>query len=93
LIDHRTPFARTEAGRLPPSATKPVQKIRAAQMQSPGYGDTKTSRLRTTRDRNAMRATASPRCRREDLIARARAEMQPEEFVMFVRRIMATLPR
>jgi hypothetical protein len=91
VIDHRTPLARPIAEKLPESARKPVRKVNAARERSPGYGEARTSRLDT--ERNAVRATTSPRGTGADAIGVAHSTMRPEEFEVFVRRLTAAVPR
>jgi hypothetical protein len=93
VIDHRTPLARPIAEKLPESARKPVRKVNAARERSPGYGEARTSRLETNTERNAVRATTSPRGTGADAIGVAHSTMRPEEFEVFVRRLTAAVPR
>ena len=92
-IDHRTPFAKPTAENLPESARKPIRKVSAARQRSPGYGETRTSRLQANTERNAVRANAAPTATGADWIDRARSAMSLTEFEVFVRRLNATLPR
>lgn len=67
MFDNRTPFAYPTANeKLPESAKRPTNNVQQARYKSPAYGQTRTSRLAETCERDPQKPTATPASHRND---------------------------